>query len=187
MTHKPKILLAKVGLDGHDRGVKVVARLLHTAGMEVVYLGIHQTSEAIVEAAIQEDVEVVGLSSLGGATSAVRREDPGPDARARARRTSGPRRDAARRRHPAARGNRNSRRFSCGNTRCGVRGKDSAIGRELPRPRLARHHERSQPPEGERSARLITQQSGGDRNAARRSVEVEDSIDRFVFGHRGEP
>lgn len=67
MTHKPKILLAKVGLDGHDRGVKVVARLLHTAGMEVVYLGIHQTSEAIVEAAIQEDVEVVGLSSLGGA------------------------------------------------------------------------------------------------------------------------
>ena len=67
MRHKPKILLAKVGLDGHDRGVKVVARLLHTAGMEVVYLGIHQTSEAIVEAAIQEDVEVVGLSSLGGA------------------------------------------------------------------------------------------------------------------------
>jgi methylmalonyl-CoA mutase, C-terminal domain len=67
MTHKPKILLAKVGLDGHDRGVKVVAKLLHTAGMEVVYLGIHQTSEAIVEAAVQEDVEVVGLSSLGGA------------------------------------------------------------------------------------------------------------------------
>jgi methylmalonyl-CoA mutase C-terminal domain/subunit len=67
MTHRPKILLAKVGLDGHDRGVKVVAKLLHTAGMEVVYLGIHQTSEAIVEAAIQEDVEVVGLSSLGGA------------------------------------------------------------------------------------------------------------------------
>src|SRR5271166_5702076 len=67
MTPKPKILLAKVGLDGHDRGVKVVASLLQTAGMEVVYLGIHQTSEAIVEAAIQEDVDVVGLSSLGGA------------------------------------------------------------------------------------------------------------------------
>lgn len=67
MTRKPKILLAKVGLDGHDRGVKVVAKLLLTAGMEVVYLGIHQTSEAIVEAAIQEDVDVVGLSSLGGA------------------------------------------------------------------------------------------------------------------------
>jgi methylmalonyl-CoA mutase cobalamin-binding domain/chain len=67
MTCKPKILLAKVGLDGHDRGVKVVAKLLQTAGMEVVYLGIHQPSEAIVEAAIQEDVEVVGLSSLGGA------------------------------------------------------------------------------------------------------------------------
>jgi len=67
MIRKPKILLAKVGLDGHDRGVKVVAKLLQTAGMEVVYLGIHQTSEAIVEAAMQEDVDVVGLSSLGGA------------------------------------------------------------------------------------------------------------------------
>jgi methylmalonyl-CoA mutase, C-terminal domain len=66
-TYKPKILLAKVGLDGHDRGVKVVAHMLRTAGMEVVYLGIHQSSEAIVEAAIQEDVDVVGLSSLGGA------------------------------------------------------------------------------------------------------------------------
>lgn len=67
MARKPKILLAKVGLDGHDRGIKVVATLLQTAGMEVVYLGIHQTSEAIVEAALQEDVDVVGLSSLGGA------------------------------------------------------------------------------------------------------------------------
>jgi len=67
MIRKPKVLLAKVGLDGHDRGVKVVAKLLQTAGMEVVYLGIHQTSEAIVEAAMQEDVDVVGLSSLGGA------------------------------------------------------------------------------------------------------------------------
>lgn len=67
MPHKPKVLLAKAGLDGHDRGVKVVAKLLQTAGMEVVYLGIHQTCEAIVEAAIQEDVDVVGLSSLGGA------------------------------------------------------------------------------------------------------------------------
>ncbi len=67
MIRKPKILLAKVGLDGHDRGVKVVAKILQTAGMEVVYLGIHQPSEAIVEAAIQEDVDVVGLSSLGGA------------------------------------------------------------------------------------------------------------------------
>ncbi|HUY27408.1 MAG TPA: cobalamin-dependent protein [Candidatus Binataceae bacterium] len=67
MTHEPKVLLAKVGLDGHDRGVKVVAKLLQTAGMEVIYLGIHQRSEAIVEAAIQEDVDVIGLSSLGGA------------------------------------------------------------------------------------------------------------------------
>ncbi len=67
MTSKPKILLAKAGLDGHDRGVKVVAKLLQAAGMEVVYLGLHQTCEAIVEAAIQEDVDVIGLSSLGGA------------------------------------------------------------------------------------------------------------------------
>lgn len=66
MERKPKILLAKVGLDGHDRGIKVIAHWLHTAGMEVVFLGIHQTSEAIVEASIQEDVDVIGLSSLAG-------------------------------------------------------------------------------------------------------------------------
>ena len=66
MIHKPKILLTKVGLDGHDRGVKVVAQWLRSAGMEVVYLGVHQTSEAIVETAIQEDVDVIGLSSLAG-------------------------------------------------------------------------------------------------------------------------
>jgi methylmalonyl-CoA mutase C-terminal domain/subunit len=66
MTHKPKILLTKVGLDGHDRGIKVVAQCLRAAGLEVVYLGIHQRSESIVEAAIQEDVDVVGLSSLAG-------------------------------------------------------------------------------------------------------------------------
>ena len=66
MPRQPKILLAKAGLDGHDRGVKIVAQWLRNAGMEVVYLGIHQTTEAIVEAAIQEDVDVIGLSSLGG-------------------------------------------------------------------------------------------------------------------------
>lgn len=66
MERKPKVLLAKVGLDGHDRGIKVIAHWLHTAGMEVVFLGIHQTSEAIVEASIQEDVDVIGLSSLAG-------------------------------------------------------------------------------------------------------------------------
>ena len=66
MPRKPKVLVSKVGLDGHDRGVKVVAQTLRNAGMEVVYLGIHHTCEAIVEAAIQEDVDVIGLSSLGG-------------------------------------------------------------------------------------------------------------------------
>ena len=62
-----RVLLAKPGLDGHDRGVKVVARGLRDAGMEVIYLGLHQTPEQIVQAAIEEDVEVVGLSSLAGA------------------------------------------------------------------------------------------------------------------------
>ncbi len=61
-----RVLLAKAGLDGHDRGVKVVTAILRDAGMEVIYLGLHQTTEAIVTAAIQEDVDVIGLSSLGG-------------------------------------------------------------------------------------------------------------------------
>ena len=59
-------LLAKTGLDGHDRGVKVVATMLRDAGMHVVYLGIHRSSEAIASAAAQEGVDVIGLSSLGG-------------------------------------------------------------------------------------------------------------------------
>jgi len=62
-----RVLLAKPGLDGHDRGAKVVARALRDAGMEVIYTGIRQTPEMIVEAAIQEDVNVVGLSILSGA------------------------------------------------------------------------------------------------------------------------
>jgi methylmalonyl-CoA mutase C-terminal domain/subunit len=64
-----RVLLAKPGLDGHDRGAKVVARALRDAGMEVIYTGIRQTPEMIVEAAIQEDVNVVGLSILSGAHS----------------------------------------------------------------------------------------------------------------------
>lgn len=64
---KVRVLMAKPGLDGHDRGVRVVARALRDAGMEVVYTGLHQTPEQIVEAAIQEDVDVVGLSILSGA------------------------------------------------------------------------------------------------------------------------
>jgi methylmalonyl-CoA mutase C-terminal domain/subunit len=62
-----RVLLAKPGLDGHDRGAKVVARALRDAGMEVIYTGIRQTPEMIVHAAIQEDVDVVGLSILSGA------------------------------------------------------------------------------------------------------------------------
>jgi len=66
-TGKIRVLLAKPGLDGHDRGAKVVARALRDAGMEVIYTGIRQTPEMIVEAAIQEDVDVIGLSILSGA------------------------------------------------------------------------------------------------------------------------
>ena len=64
-THR--VLVAKPGLDGHDRGAKVVARALRDAGMEVIYLGLHQTPEQIVQAAVDEDVDVVGLSILSGA------------------------------------------------------------------------------------------------------------------------
>jgi isobutyryl-CoA mutase small subunit len=62
-----RILMAKAGLDGHDRGVKVVARALRDAGMEVIYTGLHQTPEQVVRAAIDEDVDAVGLSLLSGA------------------------------------------------------------------------------------------------------------------------
>jgi len=64
---KIRVLIAKPGLDGHDRGAKVVARALRDAGMEVIYTGLRQTPEQIVETAIQEDVDVVGMSILSGA------------------------------------------------------------------------------------------------------------------------
>ncbi len=64
---KIRVLVAKPGLDGHDRGAKVVARALRDAGMEVVYTGIRQTPQTIADAALQEDVDVIGLSSLSGA------------------------------------------------------------------------------------------------------------------------
>jgi len=67
MERKIRILIAKPGLDGHDRGAKIVARALSDAGMEVIYTGLHQTPEQIVEAAIQEDVNGIGLSILSGA------------------------------------------------------------------------------------------------------------------------
>ena len=65
--NKIKVLIAKPGLDGHDRGAKIIARGLRDAGFEVVYTGLHQTPEEIVATAIQEDVNVVGISSLAGA------------------------------------------------------------------------------------------------------------------------
>jgi methylmalonyl-CoA mutase C-terminal domain/subunit len=67
MDKKLRVLVAKPGLDGHDRGAKVVARALRDAGFEVIYTGLHQTPEMIVETAIQEDVDAVGLSILSGA------------------------------------------------------------------------------------------------------------------------
>ncbi|GAB4522172.1 MAG: cobalamin B12-binding domain-containing protein [Anaerolineales bacterium] len=72
MTQKKiRVLVAKPGLDGHDRGAKVVARALRDAGMEVVYTGLRQTPEMIAEAALQEDVDVIGLSILSGAHMAL--------------------------------------------------------------------------------------------------------------------
>jgi methylmalonyl-CoA mutase C-terminal domain/subunit len=68
---KIRVLVAKPGLDGHDRGAKVIARALRDAGMEVVYTGLRQTPEMIVEAALQEDVDLIGLSILSGAHMAV--------------------------------------------------------------------------------------------------------------------
>lgn len=67
MEKKIRVLVAKPGLDGHDRGAKIVARALRDAGMEVIYSGLHQTAEMIVETAVQEDVDVIGLSLLSGA------------------------------------------------------------------------------------------------------------------------
>ena len=66
MAQPIRVLLAKVGLDGHDRGVKVVARTLRDAGMDVIYSGLHRTPEEVVTAAVQEDVDVLGVSLLSG-------------------------------------------------------------------------------------------------------------------------
>lgn len=67
MDSKIRVLVAKAGLDGHDRGAKVIAAALRDAGMEVIYTGLRQTPEMIVEAAVQEDVDVIGISILSGA------------------------------------------------------------------------------------------------------------------------
>jgi methylmalonyl-CoA mutase, C-terminal domain len=71
LMEKIRVLVAKPGLDGHDRGAKVIARALRDAGFEVVYTGLHQTPEMIIRAAIEEDVHVIGLSILSGAHNAL--------------------------------------------------------------------------------------------------------------------
>jgi len=71
MEKRIRVLIAKPGLDGHDRGAKVIARALRDAGMEVIYTGLRQTPEMIVNAALQEDVQVIGLSILSGAHHAI--------------------------------------------------------------------------------------------------------------------
>ena len=71
MNKRIRVLVAKPGLDGHDRGAKVIARALRDAGMEVIYTGLRQTPEMIVNAALQEDVQVIGLSILSGAHNAI--------------------------------------------------------------------------------------------------------------------
>lgn len=68
---KIRVLIAKAGLDGHDRGAKIIARALRDAGFEVIYTGLHQTPEMVIDAAIEEDVHVVGLSILSGAHNAL--------------------------------------------------------------------------------------------------------------------
>ena len=68
MSNRPhRVLIAKIGLDGHDRGAKVIARALRDAGMEVIYTGLHQTAEMVVRAAIDENVDAIGVSILSGA------------------------------------------------------------------------------------------------------------------------
>jgi len=67
MARKIRVVIAKAGLDGHDRGAKIIARALRDAGMEVIYTGLHQTPEQIVETAVQEDADAVGISILSGA------------------------------------------------------------------------------------------------------------------------
>ncbi|MGA1873342.1 MAG: cobalamin-dependent protein, partial [Thermoplasmatota archaeon] len=74
MDRKIRVLVAKPGLDGHDRGAKVVARALRDSGMEVIYTGLHQTPDMVVQTAIQEDVDVIGLSILSGAQIPLTRE-----------------------------------------------------------------------------------------------------------------
>ncbi len=71
MERRIRVLVAKPGLDGHDRGAKIIARALRDAGMEVIYTGLRQTPEMIVSAALQEDVQVIGLSILSGAHKAI--------------------------------------------------------------------------------------------------------------------
>lgn len=71
MAHPIRVLVAKPGLDGHDRGAKIIARALRDAGMEVIYTGLRQTPEMIVNAALQEDVQFIGLSILSGAHNAI--------------------------------------------------------------------------------------------------------------------
>src|SRR5213082_1901625 len=71
VTRPIRVLVAKPGLDGHDRGAKIIARALRDAGMEVIYTGLRQTREMIVNAALQEDVQVIGLSILSGAHKAI--------------------------------------------------------------------------------------------------------------------
>ena len=71
MAYPIRVLVAKPGLDGHDRGAKIIARALRDAGMEVIYTGLRQTPEMIVNAALQEDVQVIGLSILSGAHNAI--------------------------------------------------------------------------------------------------------------------
>ena len=101
MARKIRVVIAKPGLDGHDRGAKIIARALRDAGMEVIYTGLHQTPEQIVETAIQEDADAVGISILSGAhMTLVPRILDGLEGERRGRRARRRRRDDSRARTP---------------------------------------------------------------------------------------
>ena len=109
------MVVAKPGLDGHDRGAKIIARALRDAGMEVIYTGLHQTPEQIVETVIQEDADAVGLSILSGAHMTLVPADRGPaEGRGRRGRGAGGRRHDPQRRHPGAEGARVAEVFTPG-------------------------------------------------------------------------
>ena len=110
---KIRVLIAKPGLDGHDRGAKIIARALRDAGMEVIYTGLRQTPEQIVAAAVQEDVDAIGLSILSGRTTSSSPRSCDAERRGSAGHRGVRRRHHPRAGHPEAESSGESATFSC--------------------------------------------------------------------------